>query len=195
MESCFEHQVSNLFAIMGTLNRKSCKVLIDCGATSNFLSRTFAIRHDLISAQKAGTIILADGRHTTQPSWISTRCRLKMGQYAANFCFTVTDLVNGFDVILGMPWLEALQPSITWKTKILVLNWRGQELAVRGQKLQKTGAATEPWAAPLLIQLVSERFIFRDACQEGSEALLFVVREKGRLMHLQDKDPALTALK
>lgn len=118
-----------------------------------------------------------------------------MGQYAANFRFTVTDLGNGFDVILGMPWLEALQPLITWKTKTLTLNWRGQEPAVEGQKIQRTGAAATAWAAPILIQQVSEHCIRRDACQEGAEAVLFVIREKSQVVQVQEEDPELLALK
>lgn len=92
-----------LFAVRGSLNCLPCRVLIDCGATSNFLAQKFTKKHDLLSARKAGMVAMADGRSSAEPVWLSTRCRLKLGKYAETFWFTVTELGNGYDVILGMP--------------------------------------------------------------------------------------------
>lgn len=178
----------------GTLDRHACRVLINCGASSNFLSTKFAVKHGLLSGQKAGQVTMADGRDSARPSWLSHRCRLKLGQYVGRFRFTVTELGNGYDVILGMPWLEALQPAITWDTKRLILQWDGRELVLEGRRLKGTGKQ-QATAPKVHIQQVSEKCIARDASRPDSELLLFIIRERVNQVQEPPVDEELEALK
>lgn len=55
------------------------------------------------------------------------------------FRFTVTEFGNGYDVILGMFWLEVLQSVIIWDIKRLILQWDGRELVLEGRRFKGTG--------------------------------------------------------
>lgn len=99
-----------------------------------------------------------------------------MGRYADRMKFTVTDLGNGYDIILGMPWLEDMQPSITWKDKRLMLAWQGKVLTIEGGKLRQVGNTQSPEPVAK-IQFVGEKSIRSAAAEPGGEVLLFVIRQ------------------
>jgi hypothetical protein len=96
----------------------SAKVLLDCGSTTNFISKRFAMKHhvDTVKIATAQVVRLADG--TSQNT-----CKL-----ATNFHFIeplgerefVEDLLvfplESYDIILGMPWLRRHNPVIDWTT-------------------------------------------------------------------------------
>lgn len=101
--------------------------LVDSGASGNFISTSFVQRHNLGNsigtAEQPISIQLADGsQHLTQQLWPAAP--LSISSYHDQEDFVLLPL-GGFDVILGMPWLERLNPSISWREKSLTVQHRG----------------------------------------------------------------------
>jgi hypothetical protein len=92
-------------------------VLVDCGATGNFVSSAFAAKHGLALAEHPDTVCFADG-HTTASCGILPRASVRVGSYAEPIDLVATQL-GGFDVILGMTWLEEYNPIVDWREKTL----------------------------------------------------------------------------
>ena len=54
--------------------------------------------------------------------------------------FTVTKLLHGVDLVLGMTWLQRVNPLIDWTVPRLLLESEHQLSAVRGQWIASTEA-------------------------------------------------------
>lgn len=72
-------RVSSLFKVHEVLNGRSCRVLLDCGANSNFLSRRLARQMQLDTGEACGMVALADGHESTTPATRSKALQLRMG--------------------------------------------------------------------------------------------------------------------
>ena len=108
-----------LIHLQGTLHHSPCSCLVDSGASGNFVSSDFVRRHKL-SLQKLAvrqTINLADG--SQQPA----EGQLVAAPVSLSTYSDTVDLIalplSGYDMILGMPWLERVNPQIDWRTKSL----------------------------------------------------------------------------
>jgi hypothetical protein len=95
------------------------KVLLDCGSTTNFISRRFVYKHSIptVKSDRVSVVKLADGSS-------QTTCRLVQSfpLYISNRQLRENLLVlpiENFDIILGMPWLRKHNPIIDWSTDTL----------------------------------------------------------------------------
>ena len=112
-----------LISLQGKVNGKDAKLLIDCGATSNFIDQAFITKHSFSTKERIGSkqwVILADGSRKPVELQVedavvemSPKCRFEE-------CFSVMTL-QGHQVILGMPWLEKHNPKIDWKSRAVIL--------------------------------------------------------------------------
>ena len=102
-----------LAGVVGT--RAKAVVLLDCGADGNFVSKSFARSIGLQVGELPVRVCLADG-HTTQSEGIVESVRLRIASYEERLDLIVTDL-QGYDVILGMAWLEEYNPGVDWRDK------------------------------------------------------------------------------
>ena len=101
-----------LMKVRGFVNRHPAVFLIDSGGSGNFLAQSFVSKHsDMIAHASAGTVSLADG--TARPTSIVKSASIGIESYTDNVDLVVCPL-SGFDVILGMPWLEHYNPRIDW---------------------------------------------------------------------------------
>lgn len=85
----------------------------------------------------ARTVKLADGSVKTATGTVTATCALWQAEghgtpleFEAEFC--VTEL-QGYDVIIGMPWLSHFNPAIDWSSGRLVVQRPGQGPAVLGR--------------------------------------------------------------
>lgn len=111
-----------LIQLQGRLLDIPCLCLIDSGASGNFVSSTFVKRHQLKLQRLAvrQAINLADGSQQHAEGQLMA---------APVTLFTYSDTVDlmalplsGYDLILGMPWLEKVNPQIDWRTKSLTFH-------------------------------------------------------------------------
>jgi hypothetical protein len=104
-----------LIRFKGTLNGQQADIMLDCGATGNFVSSSFAERHAMSVVKKSGspTVTLADGSPQSAGGVLRTAA-LSMGTFAEKLDFVSLKL-EGYDVILGMSWLFHHNPVIDWR--------------------------------------------------------------------------------
>ena len=134
---------SRLIKLAGTVAGHSAVALIDSGATGLFVSSSFVARHSLPLAKAAADtqITLADG-HRQQAAGVLSSVPVVFSSYTDRLDFTVTDLL-GYDVILGMEWLERHNPAIDWRgSSVSFVDPQGCEHVLR---CVRTGLA--PWRA------------------------------------------------
>jgi hypothetical protein len=114
----------------GTIKGVRCTILVDSGAEGNVLSHRFAKAHKFSTAPathadgKPVTVKLADG-YAPKEVLAGTRGEFKIGSYKDAETFLVTEL-EGQDVILGMPWLQRVNPQVDWQARTLRVVRQGQ---------------------------------------------------------------------
>lgn len=118
---------SRLLKLAGTLHNHPVSILIDSGASSNFINSNFLHRHNLPSETSALThqITLADGSHQLS-NLITKRTPIQIGSYRDRLRFVALPL-EGHDLILGMPWLRRCQPHIDWRRGTVHLLCSGKQ--------------------------------------------------------------------
>ena len=136
-----------LIKVAGFVAHHPAVVLIDCGATGNFVSSSFLAAHNLsrpVNGAVKDTIVFANG--SAQPSaGVLPSVPVRLASYTETFDLTVTDLV-GYDAILGMSWLYDVNPHV---------DWRGASLSFVDQHgakhvLRKIPTGAVPWIDPSL---------------------------------------------
>ncbi|SOV04612.1 uncharacterized protein UDID_17153 [Ustilago sp. UG-2017a] len=92
-------------------------VMIDSGATTNFIDSRFVTLHSLPLTSKplTETLLLADSKTQVIISKEVQLSCLVAELFPSNITFQVTDL-GLCPIILGLPWLKGANPSIDWKS-------------------------------------------------------------------------------
>lgn len=116
-----ENHISIPFCV-GT-DTKTYRALIDSGATRNFIDIKFAALHKLplIPLPKPERLFLIDG---SDGGVIAYRVHLNMnlGQPSTESVSLEVTHLEGFPVIMGMPWLRQTNPTIDWRRGALKVN-------------------------------------------------------------------------
>ena len=87
--------------------------LIDCGASRCYLDSQPCLRLGLQPVAENATLELGDGTRVPSKGCIEN-LTFTMGSRTFSQNFTVTDLMTGVDMVLGMTWLEQVNPLINW---------------------------------------------------------------------------------
>ncbi|SPC67056.1 uncharacterized protein UHOD_11464 [Ustilago sp. UG-2017b] len=92
-------------------------VMINSGATTNFIDSRFATLHSLPLTSKplAETLLLADGKTQVIISKEVQLSCLVAELFPSDITFQVTDL-GLCPIILGLPWLKGANPNIDWQS-------------------------------------------------------------------------------
>ena len=111
--------------LAGSINNSTSAIfLADSGATALFMDTAMARRCKLDPRPSTRTVKLADGSIKTATGTVTATIALQIEtqglplEFEAEFC--VTEL-QGYDVILGMPWLSHFNPAIDWSSGRLVV--------------------------------------------------------------------------
>jgi hypothetical protein len=108
----------------GTLYGKPCRFLIDSGATGDFVSSKFIKKNGLVKCcqemESELTVEVADGKAYTS-CCVMNNASIIINDIDAFNCNRdlVVLPVNGYDAILGMPWLREMNPDIDWELGII----------------------------------------------------------------------------
>ena len=108
----------------GQVLNQSAKVMIDSGATGNYMNPTFKERLKILGIKKATPEPISGlngenlGSHLTDESGFVPMA--VMG-HLESINFDVTPL-GQYDVVLGIPWLRNHNPTIKWKTGEIEFN-------------------------------------------------------------------------
>ena len=119
----------NLMVVIGNVGTTNVKILIDSGASHDFMSAKLAAKLR-VSMQELGTpmrVRLANGAHSITKH--HAHVSLNVGDdYKDRRSFVITAL-DGFDMVLGMPWLAQYDPHIKWSTQEITYPWNIQGTA------------------------------------------------------------------
>ena len=99
--------------------------LIDCGASRCYLDSQVVLRLGLQPIAENATLELGDGTKVPSKGRIE-KLIFTMGSRTFSQEFTVTELMSGVDMVLGMSWLEQVNPLINWGSHTMYV--RDQEV-------------------------------------------------------------------
>lgn len=131
-----------LFKVEGRLNNQPAIILIDNGSTGNFLSSSFAATHNIkTSASTPQVVKMADGSIATQDR-VAYRVSTEMGPFCAKTDFELLPL-DGYDAILGQPWLRKYGVKIDCKHNTVEFTYRGRDILLRPNTRLECNAARQ----------------------------------------------------
>ena len=111
--------------LRGTYHRHPAKILIDCGATGDFISCKFVKTKKIPSSNSTPfPITLADGQTQEICNTRTESLGLHTGRYSHQISLGVITLNDDYDIILGMPWLQHANPEIDWINRQLTIQQR-----------------------------------------------------------------------
>ena len=122
------------------LARVTALAMIDSGATRNFMSRKIATNHQILGLprEKSYQLTVVDGTPLSQDEGMVKEETLPlMSQIHGKDLGRITfDLVSiSHEVILGIPWLEKVNPSIDWNSqKITIGKEKSRKSAPKQEK-------------------------------------------------------------
>ena len=93
----------------------SVELLVDCGATSDFMSMQAAkrARLPLYKLRNPGHVLTAGGVQVEVRYY--TRAYVRVGELVFRHHFKVLEILP--DVVLGLPWLRSYNPTVNWKER------------------------------------------------------------------------------
>jgi hypothetical protein len=120
--------------------------LVDSDATSSFIDQTFITQHNIPAVKKSTPVPVEviDGR-TIASSVIThkiTPLELYFGKHAKKIVLNIISTPH-HPVILGLPWLEAHNPIIDWRSRTLTFR-RCTSQAPQAQKNTLSSPAKNP---------------------------------------------------
>lgn len=142
------HTISNnvvgeMMRMKGYINGLEIKVFIDCGAASNFLNPTVAVRLGLEILPPPHHQFTAASGHSLTPSGLVTNITVEMQGYKYTNSFLLLP-VAGCDLVLGAQWLDSLG-FIGWHyfDKVMMFVANGQQHVLQGLS-SKSPALDDP---------------------------------------------------
>ena len=110
--------------------------LVDSGASRNYASPDAVEYWELPSTPDLVHLELADGSKIRSTQKIAgVMC--SAGQIVSYEDFTVTKLLHGVDVVLGMTWLRRWNPLIDWVQQVLYIRTQEGWAHIKGLFLDK----------------------------------------------------------
>ena len=113
-----QHRDGLLLRIQTRCCGKELLCLIDCGASRCYLDSQCVLRLGLQPVAENATLELGDGSRVPSKGRIE-KVIFTMGPRTFTQEFTVTDLITGVDMVLGISWLEQVNALINWGSHIM----------------------------------------------------------------------------
>jgi hypothetical protein len=167
------------------LNERPVLLLVDCGASSNFVSTEFIKNNNLgiSTASTVNTVTLADGSQQVSCGTLEHAC-ITVGTYTDHFDFTVLPLPK-YDAILGQSWLQSLNPNIDWIKQSISLTHDGRRHSFTATTDPMPYHATKNLLNSLLITKASLKQSIR---RRDVELLILVQHTSDTTLHLSSID-------
>ena len=132
------HQQSkyNLLQIEGRILGFSLNILIDSGASNNFLSIDIVRKLNLNPENsKPSSLIFPNG--SSQIINLALRnVPIEINQYKDNIDFDIADLPH-YSVILGRPWLYKQNPQINWRNDDIFIKYNNQLINIAKRRINE----------------------------------------------------------
>lgn len=124
---------TRLLQFEGMLAGVTTLFMIDSGASTSFISTSFARSHG-ISLQPCalGPAQLADDR-TLPIDGVTREMWVRIGSFAFKHRFLVVDMPK-YDAVLGLDFLQAHEPEIRWKKRCMFVNVKHKRVKLKAYK-------------------------------------------------------------
>jgi len=147
------------FKTKGVLHGQRIKILIDGGASHNFIDVALVSRRHLLTVEFEGFLVEVEGGNTMPCDRYIPQMSLTLGRYNLTQDLYVMDLPDT-NVILGVQWLSTLGP-ITTNYKTMEMSFNSEE----GKRVTLKGMTEN---APRLVSTKRMEAIFR--CEDVAYA-------------------------
>jgi hypothetical protein len=123
-ETRANHGTCPLLEKEAKINGKKVRILIDPGATTNFISEKTVRRIKIKTAEKRNPYTLKafdDKTVAYNGGWVDTETEnteLLIGTHEETISLDISDL-GEHEIILGRPWMNFHNPEIDWKAETL----------------------------------------------------------------------------
>lgn len=118
---------TNTMKLQGWVKGKRVLILIDSGASHNFISTNLAENLELpITNTPSYCVKLGDG-HKKQTSGCCRSVEVQLGDHVVKDNFFLFEL-GGVDLILGVAWLSLGEVKVNWKTLTMSFMASGQQI-------------------------------------------------------------------
>jgi hypothetical protein len=189
-----------LLRIDATVRGKPARCLIDCGATSDFVSAEFVRRHQLDGdlGPTQHRVRGYDGQLTPASGVLEAAVDLKGAGSAGGARQLLVAQLHSDDVILGLPWLASTRAKIDFEQP--TVDVRGDDgvrriLALTATKADPSKAASDSAAEQLMQAVVSlYRTDTDDDASVGQSDIRETLREFSSPPQPPPDDPELAAL-
>ena len=123
---------SQVLLLQGTLNGRKITFLVDSGANGNFVSSSWMDTAHVKAIDRVSlkSVTFANGQSEFSQRMLP-HARMRLQSHSENLSFDVIDL-QGYDAILGKPWLTKHNPRIDWKQHQLTLRKGPAQLTIHG---------------------------------------------------------------
>jgi len=120
-----EFDKSALMFFDGTINGYHARILVDCGASHNFISEDFIKHHHLHTNPVTSVSVTVANGLTVYINQALMNFQLQLSDFNDKiplaYVFPIKSDAD-YDVILGLPWLFQNNPSIDWKARTIIIN-------------------------------------------------------------------------
>src|ERR1700682_5833078 len=112
-----------LITFMGLIENHPAYILVDSGATNNYISESFVEKHKLYTETIAESTeaILANGTSINLSRFVPD-LQIQVQEYKDNLDANILSL-DKYDMVLGMLWLNTYGPSIDYKTRNITFQY------------------------------------------------------------------------
>ncbi|KAL0545306.1 hypothetical protein IC582_015184 [Cucumis melo] len=118
--------------VKGKLQEKEVIILIDCGATHNFISEKLVESLQLPVKETAHYGVILGSETAVQGKGICENVEIQLTKWKVKEEFLPLEL-GGVDVVLGMQWLHSLGITVVdWKNLTLTLSSEGKQISIKG---------------------------------------------------------------
>ncbi len=120
----------------GVYGYNAC-ILIDCGASHNFISENFVKHHDLSTTSVARVSVTVANGMKSYIDQALVNFELTLNNFndriTSAYVFPIQSCAN-YDLILGLLWLFSTNPHINWTTRIITIFARNQKYLIKPMK-------------------------------------------------------------
>ena len=150
---------SRLFTLRAHFGGREATLLLDSGASTEFIDPAFAASCGLTCTPSGEAVKLADGSIVAAAGQVSAEWHLDTGGFNEpplpfTSTFTATKL-DGYDAIIGMTWLARHDPEIGWQGRTIIFKKPNQKSRVV-RPLSNDGAGGHPSISSITMKGVQE---------------------------------------
>ena len=117
--------------VKGRVGEEEVVILIDCGATHNFIAKKLVTKLGLTLQETPNYGVILGSGTTVKGKRVCRDVEVWMEEWKVNDSFLPLEL-GGIDIILGMQWLHSLGVTkVDWKKLLLTFYHQGKKITIR----------------------------------------------------------------